>query len=260
MAATGEVWRPPVGRSDGRLWGGSHGRRHPHKDECWRHAPPANDQRNSGISFPWIGERYFDSRVVILGLNFDNFGGLAGHCHVCKSHIEEMEADKRGKDGRPFARGAMQYLRVVLASLNGDDLPTDSASVANEELAGLWEECAFLERVKCAPGAEKSKPTEAMIWNCPPFLAMPELEVLGPRVILHLGRTDLRREWIVQEGGYGEEQGRHMERDIATVGASTVELISLNHPSTSHAGNVTASLDQLTASLEAKPLASSDLI
>ena len=28
MAATGEVWRPPVGRSGGRLWGDSHGRRH----------------------------------------------------------------------------------------------------------------------------------------------------------------------------------------------------------------------------------------
>jgi len=114
----------------------------------------------------------------------------------------------------------------------------------------------YLQRVKCAPGAERSKPTEAMTWKCPPFLAMPELEILAPRVILHLGRTDLQREWIVQEGGYGEEQGGHMERDTATIGDSAVELISLNHPSTSHADNITASLDQLIVSLEAKPLAS----
>ena len=32
MAATGEVWWPPVGRSDGRLWGEFHGRRQPIED------------------------------------------------------------------------------------------------------------------------------------------------------------------------------------------------------------------------------------
>lgn len=111
----------------------------------------------------------------------------------------------------------MQYLRIVLASLNGDDLPSDSNDVANEKLVVLWEDCAYLQRIKCAPGAERSKPTEAMIWNCPPFLAMPELEILKPRVVLHLGRTDLRREWIVRESGYGEEQGPHLERDTATI-------------------------------------------
>jgi Uracil DNA glycosylase superfamily len=224
----------------------------PHRDECWQHARDANDQRNSGISLPWIGKEYFDSGVVILGINFDNFGGLAGHYHVCEDHIRQMEAGKRGKDGRPFARGAMQYLRIVLASLNGDALPTDSVDVRNEELAGLWEHCSYLQRIKCAPGSEKSKPTEAMIWECPPFLALPELEILEPRVVLHLGRTDLRREWIVQEGGYGDEQGPHMERDMATIGDRAVELISLNHPS-GHANDVQASLDQLVRSLEDTP-------
>jgi uracil-DNA glycosylase len=187
-------------------------------------------------------------------MNFDNFGGLGGHYYVCENHIEEMKAGKRGKAGRPFARGAMQYLRIVLASLNGADLPSDSANVTNQELAGLWEDCAYLQRIKCAPGADKSKPTEAMTWKCPSFLAMPELKILKPRIVLHLGRTDLRREWIVQEGGYGEEQGGHMERDTATIGNRAAELISLNHPSTSNAGNISASLEQLITSLTKWPL------
>jgi Uracil DNA glycosylase superfamily len=229
----------------------------PHRNECWQGASEAKDSRNSGIALPWIGKGYFDSGVVILGINFDNFGGLAGHYHVCESHIEEMKGGKRGKDGRAFARGAMQYLRIVLVSLSGEDLPTDSADVTNQQLAPFWEDCAYLQRIKCAPGADRSKPTESMIRNCPPFLAMPELEILKPRVVLHLGRTDLRREWIVREGGYGEEQGPHMERDTATISGRAVELISLNHPSTSRAGNIAASLEQLIASLEEKPLASS---
>ena len=28
MATSGEIWRPSVGRINGRLWGESHGRRH----------------------------------------------------------------------------------------------------------------------------------------------------------------------------------------------------------------------------------------
>lgn len=228
----------------------------PHRKGCWADAAEAKDPSNAGISLPWIGNRYFDSRIVILGINFDNFGGLAGHYWICEDHIRQMEAGQRGKDGRPFARGAMQYLRIALASLHGDDLPKDPADVTNQQLAHLWEDCAYLQRIKCAPGVDKSRPTKAMVWKCPSFLAMRELEILKPQVVLHLGRTDLRREWIVQEGGYGKEQGPHMERDTATIGDHAVELISLNHPSTNHAGTIRASLDQLISSLEENPLAS----
>jgi len=35
MAATGENQRPPMGHSDGRLWGESHGHRHGARRRAW---------------------------------------------------------------------------------------------------------------------------------------------------------------------------------------------------------------------------------
>jgi hypothetical protein len=220
----------------------------PHRDRCWKGAPRPEKEQDAGVAFPWIGTRYFDSRVVVLGLNLNNFGGLDGNFLMCLGHVEAMREGKPGKAGRQFARGAMKYLRVILASLDGEDLPAANADIANQDLAALWERCAFLERVKCAPGNARATPTEAMIWECPLFLAAKELEILAPRVILHLGRSNLRREWLVQEDGYGQERIPHMERDKATIGGRSVELISVNHPS-GWANRVAASLEQLIFSL-----------
>jgi hypothetical protein len=225
----------------------------PNKDGCWQGVPRPENQMDAGIAFPWIGSGYFESGVLVLGVNLNNYGGLDGNFLICLGHIKAMREGKRGVAGRAFSRNAMRYLRVVLASLDGGDLAAAGDDVANEDLAGLWERCAFLERIKCAPGTRSAEPTEAMIWTCPSFLAQRELEILAPRVILHLGRSHLRREWLVQEGGYGEERIPHMERDTATVGGRPVPLISVNHPS-GHADHIAASLGQLVASLADRPL------
>ncbi|HZK15274.1 MAG TPA: uracil-DNA glycosylase family protein [Solirubrobacterales bacterium] len=184
-------------------------------------------------------------------MNFDNFGGLAGHYWVCEDHIKQMKVGRRGKDGRAFARGAMQYLRVILASLHGEGLPSDSTDVTNKELADLWEHCAYLQTIKCAPGAARSNPTGGMIRNCPSFLLQPELGIIQPQIVVLLGRSNLRdvvRPWAVSEDGYGKEQGPHLERDTATIDGRSVELISLNHPS-ARSKDVISSREQLVASL-----------
>ena len=226
----------------------------PNRESCWAGVPLPSNDADPGITFPWIGADYFDHGVVLLGVNFHNGGGLEGNYWVCDTHIEEMRKGKPGKAGLPFARGAMLYGRAVLAHLAGNDLSADEKNASNEELAPLWEKCAFLEKIKCSPGSERSEPSEAMQWNCPPFLARHELEILGPRVILNLGRGKLRREWLVKEDDYGEEQGPHLERDTATIDGKAVPLITLNHPS-SRVEYVNQSLKQLVDSLERKPLA-----
>jgi hypothetical protein len=226
----------------------------PNKDECWRDCPPPKDSvgmANSGITIPWLGRGYFETRIVLLGMNFDNYGGIAGHYNICEDHIRSMEAGRRGKAGFAFSRNAMLYLRAALASLDDGPVPTDPHEVPNEALAHLWERCAFIETVKCAPGTKSSQPTDAMFRNCPEFLLGDELAILEPSVILLFGRSRLRdevRRWSVPEAGRGAEQGPHIERDRALIDGRSVELISLNHPS-AHANDVQASLDQLARSL-----------
>lgn len=229
----------------------------PHRDQCWRDAPPPNDLPNSGVALPWIGKKYFDTRIVIMAINFNNLGGLAGAYWVCEDHIKSMREGKRGKDNRPFSRNAMLYLRVALASLRGEAIPADDGACPNEDLAELWESCAFVEAVKCSPGTHKSYPTASMFNNCPEFLVKVEFEVLKPSVVLLLGRSDLRdviRPWSVPEEGYGIEEGPRMERNQAVIGGRPVTLFSLNHPSTPNSAHVVASLGQLRESVASSPL------
>ncbi len=229
----------------------------PKSRECWAGAPDPEDPANSGIALPWLGRSYFDARVVLLGMNFNNFGGLAAHYYVCEDHIRSMEEGKRGKNGEAFSRGAMQYLRVVLANMDREEIPADLDSVSNEELAALWERCAYAQTIKCAPGTERSNPTDAMIANCPEFLLKEELEVLKPSAILLFGRSDLRdvvRPWSVAEDGYGLEEGPHLERNRAVIGGRDVTLFSLNHPSSQNSHYVSDSLGQLAESLRRWPI------
>ncbi len=227
----------------------------PHSAECWQGAPPADNQQDSGIAVPWIGARYFETKIVLLGLNFNDFGGLAGHYWVCEDHIAQMKANRRGKDNRAFSRNAMLYLRLVLGSLQGQLPRAIGLEEKNEDLAALWEACAFLETIKCSPGTKGSYPTAAMFGNCPEFVAQRELSILQPKVIMVFGRTHLRdkvRPWAVPEWGYGE-QTPPVERDTASIDGRIAELVSVNHPS-GRADDVRASLSRLHASLKARPI------
>ena len=229
----------------------------PHCQECWRDTSPPVNLHDSGIALPWVGKRYFETRIVILGINLDNVGGLAANYWVCEDHIRSMGQGKRGKANLPFSRNAMLSLRLVLARRQGNELPADEATAPNESLADLWEQCAFLEAIKCSPDTDRSYPTEAMFANCPEFLVKEELEILEPSVILLFGRTHLRdvvRLWAVPEDGYGFEEGKHLERNRALIRGRPATLFSLNHPSSQNSKYVTASLGQLRESLSARPL------
>jgi hypothetical protein len=45
---------------------------------CWRSAQDARPNAScAGISLPWIGPDYKPGGVLILGMNFNDYGGLA---------------------------------------------------------------------------------------------------------------------------------------------------------------------------------------
>lgn len=234
-----------------------------HRKLCWEGAEDPACPERAGISVPWIGRRYFDSdsKVAMVGINLHDYGGLAAHYEVCTEHIAVQEANGPGKNGEIFGRGAMQYLRLILASLDGQPIP-DPIKVQNRQLAELWERMAFLEAVKCAPGVMRSKPTEAMLDQCPKFLLRGELEVLTPSVVVILGRTQVRdkvRPWAVPPDGYGRWQHKSLERDVALIEGRRVELISVNHPSSQDQSDVVRSLEQLAGSLATDPAGSPPL-
>lgn len=232
----------------------------PCREPCWGGRDAAKPDRPdlAGIAAPWIGERYFEQRIVVLGMNFDAWGGLSANWDVCGWHIEAMKAGHYGKDNRFFAYGAMSYVAAVHASLAGT-LAVGWAPPEPTEAASLWEEVAFLQAVKCAPRTERSNPFTEMFENCPELLLRHELELLDPAVVLILGRGPQPRDAIrpalkVDWAKYPGEHPGHMERDRFELDGRVVDLFSLNHPSAPNRGYWQDCLDQLTESLRRSPL------
>lgn len=205
-----------------------------HAALCWEEAAPRDvdwARDHGGISVPWVGREYRATGICVVGLNFNNGGGLAEHWRVCADHERSLAAGKQGKNNEFFATGAMSYVLALDLSASGR-LQDTWEEPGRRELAGEWERCAFLEAVKCSPVAGRSRPTDAMVGQCPPFLLRQELEILRPRVVLLLGRSEVRD--VVRpmlSPIWGECPGS-LERDTFRLCDESAELFSCNHPST----------------------------
>lgn len=228
----------------------------PNRESCWQGAarPPAE---RAGLSVPWVGREYTKWRICVVGLNFNNYGGLEAHWRVCESHVRAMSDGKDGKNGRFFARGAMSYARAVELSMSRA-LAQGWDGEPPQALARSWHRCAFLQAVKCAPVGNRSRPTRHMCSTCPPYLLADEIEILAPRVVILLGRTQLRD--VVRPMlpvAWGESPGSFERDRFQLRDGSVAELLSCNHPSC-HRNNWRACLSRLVESLRAAPLATSD--
>ncbi|MDQ6751016.1 MAG: uracil-DNA glycosylase family protein [Actinomycetota bacterium] len=207
----------------------------PHRDECWaecQHAAPPDDY--AGISLPWIGGSYEDGRVLVVGINFHDWGGLLANWYVCSDHQRQQQAGRQGKSGHPFALAAMAYTAVVLNSLDGREVGHGDVP-RPQDVAALWDRIAFLQGIKCAPRTNRSRPTDAMFANCPGFLLVEEIERLHPHAVILLGRGALRdavRPRLTEHFGleWGDCPG-HLERDTFLLRGAPVQLFSLYHPS-----------------------------
>lgn len=149
----------------------------------------------------------------------------------------------------------MTYAAHVDARLDGRHLDP-AERVEPGALAAVWDSCAFLEIVKCSPAGNRSWPSDAMLETCPSFLLRSELEVLRPRVVILLGRGKRTRDVVrpMLDVTWGESPGS-FERDTFTLAdGAEATLLSVNHPSTSNRIHWQKSLNQLAASLAARPI------
>lgn len=219
-------------------------------EECWSavgaHARPSDPQR-AGITVPWIGAGYSDSKICVVAINHHNFGGLGANWWMARGHIHE----RLGRGRRhPFALGIGSYVAAVKASITGRPIP---AGPTPAEAADGWDTAAFVEAVKCAPWEKASKPTAAMWRNCPPRFLLAELELLAPRVVIVAGRgpgrgaiadalaVDTRR-----------AHGQSFERGRGRLEGQPIDVLFCNHPG--RPVNFTPSYRALHESLISQPL------
>jgi hypothetical protein len=230
----------------------------PRHDVCWQgdRCTWAPDAGYDAVALPWIGTRYEGERILVIGTNFHNEGGLGAHWDTCRSHIAAMNAGKPGHDGRPYAARVMSAVRAVRESRAGR-LDETWVPPANAELADDWQSVAYVQAVKCAPTTARSEPFAEMYAECPALTLIPELEALTPRVVILLGRSNVRdgvRTLLRQEADltWGTSPGS-LDRDTFNIGSAVCTLFCLNHPATRDARSWRRSLSQLVEQLIAEP-------
>jgi len=200
---------------------------------------------------PWIGKRYFEHRILVIGMNFNDWGGLDAHWSMCRWHIGALSKGEHGHQSRFFAYGALTYVTLLRASRESKALPHWDGR-APQDLAYEWNDCAFLQAVKCCPSQAKSKPYQEMFDNCPPLLLKRELEILDPTVVLLLGNSvrDAVRPLLVRDFGLEYDLPGPLERDRFFLNGSQRTVFSCVHPSTPNRKQWKESVKQLEALLD----------
>lgn len=229
----------------------------PKSGTCWANREeqhPLQPDR-AGIAVPWIGQNYLERRIVVLGENLNDFGGLDAHWDLCRGYAENLRAGLPAKGSRVFGERAGLYAWAVAQSLDGK---TDESGPrpGRPAVGDAWDGVAFLESVKCSPSQPRSEPFPEMWSECVDLLLIDELRVLRPRTVLLLGRSRLRdavrpllRELMELEW---KDAPGSLERDTFLVAGQRAELFCLNHPSSVLGWG--KSFEELRRSLSSEPI------
>lgn len=219
-----------------------------HCESCWHSvlAQDYPDPESAEIMVPWIGSSYFRDRICALAINPNKYGALGGHWWITGGRTRDLRDGK--KPG--FAYGAGSYLAAIKASVRGD--PIEDEPHTRDAVADAWDSAAFQETVKCAPDVGVSKPEAPMWENCPSTYMLDELRLLGPRVLLLIGRGDVAPHVLdLFDERSPIERGAHFERYETQLSGLPLEVFSVNHPSY---GNWKKSYPEFLASLRHLPI------
>lgn len=156
--------------------------------ECWRgHQVPTDPVLPR---LPWVGPRYHDSRVLVVGLNAQTHAGLWDESYCVHRACEQLALGRQrffGADGR--STSWFHYRAAVVASLLLDLVRGEPAQIREpaaciDALMGS----ARVQTVQCAPSRDARRaPTGAMLRRCPDLGLWPMVERLAPRVIATVG-------------------------------------------------------------------------
>ncbi len=194
--------------------------------ECWRtvkavHRPPPGNCE-AHIFRPWVGPRYQDSRLLVVGLNMNGWGGYdAFHRREGIPHAKTELEVKSKLFRNPKYAGSLFEVRMLAcawAVLRTAGLETPFNSFQELEITARsvnatqrrqfiegYDLIAFTNLVKCGPAPcypkdvkcggtscnehRNGAPTQEMIMACPSHVLSKEILILNPKVILTLGKA-----------------------------------------------------------------------
>jgi hypothetical protein len=165
---------------------------------CWKDIADRKPE-NDGfwtVTQPWIGERFSELGLLVIGVNMNEFGGYDGATELIKKAKDEIAKGKKKMFVSDTYSGTFLFHRMgsyatALAERENIFTPTwidDFPAASN--IASAFDYLSYTNQIKCSPRMKKSKPTYQIWERCGNFILKLEIELLKPKRLLVLGVSD----------------------------------------------------------------------
>lgn len=193
-------------------------------DHCWSgcEARQTTDHWLYGISLPWIGQHYAESRVAVVGLNQRDGGGPLIQWGVVEEAVMQLKAGRARPHGSAFWKGISQYV----AHWVGHGCPA-----ARVHLHDALQHAALLQLVKCSLTGDRGSPEPTMVELCPAKYLRGELEILAPEVVLictNQHGSEVAR--ALRCPPFCPQGTASLDATVASIAGRNVPIIQLRHP------------------------------
>lgn len=202
---------------------------------CWQGIEsryPA-DLARSGISRPWIGSKYEALRLVVIGINQNQWGGLTALEELVRGARGQFDIPRRHASGSSlwhrvacYSAAFCEAAGVLNLSWGSDGFP------ALADVGQAFEFIAYTNQIKCSPAGDRGKPSKAM-WNqCGRHVLKDELNALKPQTLLVLGKgdnTNCLNQSVLNNSLRLESRGR-VQEGVAVVAGHDLAVYVVPHP------------------------------
>jgi len=162
------------------------------KEKCWT----LSSQRHSNyhIYHPYIGSKYHQERIMVIGINMNDYGGSDAATYLANKAQKEIQAgkimtfaNKSGYRGSLLWHRLLSYAAILLQTKGAIPINSDKKHPTKEDLSNAFPYIAFTNSIKCSPKKNNSTPSKGMRENCPDYILKKEIGILRPKTIIILG-------------------------------------------------------------------------
>lgn len=167
-----------------------------HSNDCWLKALGRKQKDHNSIYRPWIGKDYNKARLLVIGLNLNNYGGYDASRELFEQAKREISEGKIKLFKNERYVGSIVFHRFgsyVTSILEKKGLlkPTwkDSFPLP-KDIIDAYDHIAYTNHIKCSPKGDNGKPSTGMWEKCGGHILKQEIKLLTPDIILLLGTSD----------------------------------------------------------------------
>lgn len=172
-------------------------------DTCWYDVSTenicGNNEEESQLYRPYIGEDYQIGRVLAIGINMHKYGGYNAENILAEKAKNEIRKGKKRTFAKKGYRGSLVWHRMlsyssfILREVGVFEIPEKRPYPKKIELTKAFDYISITNSIKCCPWHDRSKPTNEMWKHCPDYILKEEIRILKPRHLIILGIDNYHR-------------------------------------------------------------------